>query len=81
MGFLDSIGTVLGGFNDVRQIDKDGFDFREKRRQAEMDRQQQQQDWEQQNTRFGNQQEDRAVNQVADVLAGSEGAEIGRAHV
>ena len=75
MGFLDSIGTVLGGFNDVKQIDKDGFDFREKRRQAEMDRQQQQQDWEQQNTRFGNQQEDRAVNQVADVLAGSEGEE------
>lgn len=31
MGFLDSLGTVLGGFNDVKQIDKDGFDFREQR--------------------------------------------------
>lgn len=31
MGFLDSLGTVLGGFNDVKQIDTDGFDFREKR--------------------------------------------------
>jgi hypothetical protein len=75
MGFLDSIGTLLGGFNDVKQIDTDGFDFREKRRQEEIRRQQQQQEWEQQNTQFGNQQEDRAVNQVADVLAGSEGAE------
>jgi len=48
-GFLQSIGTLLGGFNDVKQIDKDGFDFREKRRQAELQRQQQQQEWEQQN--------------------------------
>ena len=42
MRFLDSIGTVLGGFNDVKQIDSDGFDFREKRRQADLARQQQQ---------------------------------------
>jgi len=75
MGFLDSIGTVLGGFNDVKQIDSDGFDFREKRRQADLARQQQQEQWQQENTQFGNQQEDRAVNQVADVLAGSEGEE------
>ena len=49
MGFLQSIGTLLGGFNDVKQIDKDGFDFREQRRQADLARQQQQQEWEQQN--------------------------------
>jgi len=71
MGFLDSIGTVLGGFNDVKQIDSDGFDFREKRRQADLARQQQQEQWQQENTQFGNQQEDRSVNQVADVLAGA----------
>ena len=49
MGFLDSIGTLLGGFNDVKQIDSDGFDFREKRRQAELQRQQQQEQWQQEN--------------------------------
>jgi len=49
MGFLDSIGTVLGGFNDVKQIDTSGFDFREKRRQEQLARQQQQQAWDQAN--------------------------------
>ena len=48
-GFLQSIGTLLGGFNDVKQIDKDGFDFREKRRQEELARQQEQARWDQSN--------------------------------
>jgi len=61
MGFLDSIGTLLGGFNDVKQIDKDGFDFREKRRQDELARQQEQQRWQQ-------------ANQDYDVKAGAEAA-------
>ena len=68
MGFLDSIGTVLGGFNDVKQIDTDGFDFREKRRQEEFQRQREQE-------LVGQQNEDRAVNQIADAYAGAEDQE------
>lgn len=35
MGFLDGLLTTLGGFSDVKQIDKEGFDFREKRKAAQ----------------------------------------------
>jgi hypothetical protein len=35
MGFLDGLLTTLGGFSDVKQIDKEGFDFREKRKSAQ----------------------------------------------
>lgn len=49
MPFLDDLTTMLGGWSDVKQIDKQGFDFREQRRQAELARQQQQQQWQQEN--------------------------------
>ena len=35
MGFLDGLTTLLGGFSDVKQIDEEGFDFREKRKAAQ----------------------------------------------
>ena len=66
MGFLDSIGTLLGGFNDVKQIDSTGFDFREKRRQEELARQQQQQEWEQSNAEFQRQQEEADIAGLAE---------------
>lgn len=49
MGFMDAIGQVLGGFNAVKQIDTDGFDFREKRAAAQAARDQAAQQYEQQN--------------------------------
>jgi len=73
VGFLDSIGTLLGGFSDVKQIDSDGFDFREKRRQEELQRQQQQQQWAQENTTFGQKQEERGLKMGEDVLAAGGG--------
>ena len=66
MGLLDSIGTVLGGFNDVKQIDQQGFDFREKRRQEELARQQQQEQWRQANADFQRQQEEADIAGLAE---------------
>ena len=45
MGFLDGLTTLLGGFSDVKQIDKEGFDFREKRIAQQQARDQAREDW------------------------------------
>ena len=71
MGFLDSIGTLLGGFNDARQIDSDGFDFRQKRQQAEFERQRQRAEEGRAAQEFQRKQEEDLVSQGADVLTGA----------
>ena len=45
MGFLDGLTTLLGGFSDVKQIDEEGFDFREKRAAEQFKRDQDREDW------------------------------------
>lgn len=64
-GFLDNLSTLLGGFSDVRQIDQDGFDFREKRKAAQFERDRRVEEARQAD-------EDRAVGQIADVLSSQE---------
>lgn len=49
MGFMDGIRDVLGGFNAVKQIDSDGFDWREKRAAQQAARDQEVQQYEQAN--------------------------------
>ena len=68
MGFLDGIRDMLGGFNAVKQIDSDGFDWREKRAAQQFVRDRQVEEARQQD-------EDRAVNQIADAYAGAEGGQ------
>jgi hypothetical protein len=63
MGFLDGLRDVLGGFNDVKQIDQNGFEFRELRDQAEWQRQRQRQLAQQQD-------ETRDLGMAEDVLVG-----------
>ena len=48
-GFLDGLKTLAGGWSDVRQIDKDGFDFREKRAAQQAARDQDLQQYQQAN--------------------------------
>lgn len=64
-GFLGGLADVLSGFYQVRRIDKEGFDWREKERQAELARQQQQQQWQQQN-------EDWETGAATDIALGAE---------
>jgi hypothetical protein len=70
MGFADGLRELLGGFNAVRRIDQDGFDWREKDAQAELARGQQQAEWGQSNTAFQQGQEDRGMNLASDIIAG-----------
>lgn len=44
-GFLNGLGTLLGGFNVKRRIDEDGFDFREQDAQREFERQKAQEEY------------------------------------
>jgi hypothetical protein len=77
MGFLDEVGQtvggLLGGFNARRRIDKEGFDWQAKAAQDEALRQQQNTEWQQG-------QDDRLVNQLADVSLGApQGTDAGPA--
>jgi hypothetical protein len=65
-GFLSGLGELLGGFSAKKQIDETGFDWREKRAAEQFERDRRTQV-------AGQQDEDRAVNQIADVLATQEG--------
>jgi hypothetical protein len=65
MPFLDELATVLGGWGDVKQIDRSGFDFREKRAQDEFLRQRQREEARQAD-------EDRGLKMAEDVFAGAE---------
>ena len=65
-GFLDGLKTLAGGWSDVRQIDKDGFDFREKRTADQAARDQELQEYQQQNEKY-------LLGQAEDVAAGQEG--------
>lgn len=63
---LSGLGEIFGGFSAKRQIDEDGFDWREKRQAEQFER----------NRRVElarQQDEDRAVNQIADVLVTQDG--------
>jgi hypothetical protein len=62
MGFADGLRELLGGFNAVRRIDQDGFDWREKDAAAQFERDRARQV-------AGQQDEDRAVGQVTDALS------------
>jgi hypothetical protein len=62
MGFADGLRELLGGFNAVRRIDQDGFDWREKDKAAQFARDRAMQV-------AGQQDEDRAVGQVTDALS------------
>ena len=66
MGFLGGLTELLGGFAAKNQIDKDGFDWREKRQADQFARDRTVQV-------AGQEDEDRAVGQIADVLAAQEG--------
>jgi hypothetical protein len=66
MGFLGGLTELLGGFAAKNQIDKDGFDWREKRAAEQFQR-----DRDVELARQAD--EDRAVGQIADVLASQEG--------
>ena len=68
MGFLDGIRDVVGGFNAVKRIDDTGFDWREQDAAQQFARDRQVEEARQQD-------EDRAVNQIADAYAGSEGGQ------
>ena len=68
MGFLDGIRDVLGGFNAVKRIDDTGFDWREQDAAQQFARDRQVEEARQQD-------EDRAVNQIADAYAGAEGGQ------
>lgn len=46
---LSGLNELLGGWNALRRIDTEGFDWREKAKQAELARQQQQETWDQAN--------------------------------
>ena len=64
-GLLSGIGELLGGFSAKEQIDKEGFDWREKRKAAQFERDRLEEEARQQD-------EDRAVNIGRDVLLGQE---------
>lgn len=68
MGFLDGIRDVVGGFNAVKRIDDTGFDWREQDAAQQFARDRQVEEARQQD-------EDRAVNQIADAYAGAEGGQ------
>lgn len=52
MGFMEGLLDVLSGPMAVKQINENGFDFREKRQQEELARQQKQQEWNQANEKY-----------------------------
>jgi hypothetical protein len=62
MGFADGLRELLGGFNAVRRIDQDGFDWREKDAAAQFERDRARQ-------LAGQQDEDRAAGQLTDYLS------------
>jgi len=64
-GFLSGIGELLGGFSAKKQIDEEGFDWREKRRAANFERNRMEE-------LAGQADEDRAVNIGRDILLGQE---------
>lgn len=61
-GFLSGLGTLLGGFNAQRRIDKEGFDWKEQADQQEAMRKRQTQEWQQSD-------EDRAQSQLTDYMS------------